>query len=185
MVPYWDTVEATKRAHDFFEIAGIVFLALLVFAEIATYKYGHRHDELVKEAADAQAREMASLRNRIEPRHLSADQKALMINKIRSAAWSKAEVIWVGSGEPESYARDLASVFDLAGVPVTVHTLGPFIPSAWGLLVVKTVNNDSSKLKAILEEAGVEADTALTNDTLGEKKWPTLVVGNRESHAGS
>lgn len=86
----------------------------------------------------------------------------------------------VGNGEPKKYARNLAAVFQQASVSVSVYTLGPFTPRAWGLLVVKTENDESSKLKAVLDEAGVQSETALTNDTLGEKRWPTLVVGSRD-----
>ena len=120
-----------------------------------------------------------SLEKKIEPRRLSDDQRTLMISRIRSCGWKKAEIIWHGSGETEFYAKDLASVFEQAGVATHTHTLGPFIPSAWGLSVVQTVNGDSARLKAILDEANVESDIKLTNSTLGEKDHPTLVVGTR------
>jgi hypothetical protein len=119
------------------------------------------------------------LEKKVEPRRLSNDQRTLLISKIRSCGWKKAEVIWHGVGEPEFYAKDLASVFEQAGVPTHVHTLGPFMPSAWGLIVIKTANGDSTRLKNILDEAGVASDTALTNSTLGEKDHPTLIVGTR------
>jgi hypothetical protein len=38
----------------------------------------------------------------------------------------------------------------------------------------------SDKLKALLDEAGVKSEVALTNDTLGAKDHPTLVVGSRD-----
>lgn len=121
-----------------------------------------------------------SLGRKVEPRHLSSDQKALLVSKVRLCGWTKAEVIWHGVGESEVYAKDLASVFEQAGVPTAIHTLGPFVPSAWGLLVVKTTNDDSTRLTAILDEAGIASQIALTNSTLGEKDHPTLLVGTRE-----
>ena len=48
--PGWNSVETTTRLHNFFEIAGIVFLALLVFAEVLAYIYGHQKDWLISEA---------------------------------------------------------------------------------------------------------------------------------------
>lgn len=151
-------------------LAGFVLLSLLVVAEVAAYKYGHRHEHLVQQAAG--------------PRHLSAEQKPLIVAKIRAVGWQRAEVIWVGNGEPELYARDLATAFQQAGVEVYVHTLGPFLPSARGLLVVKTTNDDFTRLKAILDAAGVESEIALTNDTLGQKDHPTMVVGARKDLLG-
>jgi hypothetical protein len=120
------------------------------------------------------------LEKRVEPRHLSDEQIALLVSKLRSSGWKKAEIIWVGDGEPEFYARDLGSAFEQAGMVAHVHTLNPFIPSAWGLAVVKSENYDSSRLKAILDEAGVDAKSAETNDVLGQKDHPTIVVGYRQ-----
>jgi hypothetical protein len=50
LLPGWNSVETTTRLHDFFEIAGIVFLALLVVAEVLAYMYGHQRDWLISEA---------------------------------------------------------------------------------------------------------------------------------------
>jgi glycine/D-amino acid oxidase-like deaminating enzyme len=187
MIPYWDTVEATSKAHAFFEVAGIVILILLAVAELAAWKYGRRRDELINQSASAQAAkvqtlqtELSDAQKKIQPRHLSAEQMPLIVASIRQAGWQKAEIIWVGNGEPEFYARSLATAFEQAGVSVHMHTLGPFIPSAWGLLVVQTTNDDASKLKALLDAAGVKSEIALTNDTLGAKNQPTLVVGSRD-----
>lgn len=123
------------------------------------------------------------LEKRVEPRHLSDEQRALLVSELRSSGWKRVEIIWVGDGEPEFYARDLGSAFEQAGVVVHVHTLNPFIPSAWGLAVVKSANYDSSRLKAILDEAGVESKSAETNDMLGQKDHPTIVVGARQDTA--
>ncbi|MDZ4077532.1 hypothetical protein [Hydrocarboniphaga sp.] len=48
-LPGWNSIDGTSTIHDFFEIAGIVFLGLLVVAEVIAYAYGHRHSELVVE----------------------------------------------------------------------------------------------------------------------------------------
>ena len=49
----WDSIETTSRLHNIFEVAGIVILALLVLAEVAALKYGHRRDELIAHAESA------------------------------------------------------------------------------------------------------------------------------------
>lgn len=187
MIPYWDTIEATSKAHNFFEVAGIVLFGVVVLAEVAAHVYGRRHDYLVKQSSDSQGAiiqrlqtELTAVQREGEPRHLSATQMREIVPEIRASGWKRAEIIWVGNGEPELYARNLAAAFEQAGVPVNVHTLGPFIPSAWGLLVVKTTNSDSTRLKEIFDRAGIASELALTNDTLGQKDWPTLVVGARE-----
>jgi hypothetical protein len=125
------------------------------------------------------------LEQRVEPRHLSDQQEAGLGSAIRGTGWRQAEIIWHGDGEPEFYARELASIFERAGVAVKIHTLGPFMPSAWGLSVVQTTNADSARLKHMLDAIGVPCHLALTNDTLGAKDHPTLVVGIREDLSAS
>ncbi len=124
--------------------------------------------------------EQARLEAKVVYRHLSDAQKDALIQKLRASDWTSAEVIWHGTGEPESYARDLATVFERAGINTLVHTLGPFIPSAWGLNVIITENGDFSRLKRMLEEVGIAVALAETNDTLGRKDHPTPFVGTRE-----
>jgi hypothetical protein len=45
-LPGWDSLPTVARYHNWAEMAGIVALAFLIIAEIITYKYGHRKDEL-------------------------------------------------------------------------------------------------------------------------------------------
>jgi hypothetical protein len=124
--------------------------------------------------------ERLRLEAKVQPRHLSGAQKSALTEKLKSSGWKNAEIIWHGTGEPEAYARDLASVFEQATIKTSLHTLGPFIPSAWGLMVIITENGDSSRLKAMLDEVGISAAPAETNDTIGKKDHPTLFVGSRE-----
>jgi len=121
----------------------------------------------------------------VAPRHLTGTQRAALIQKLRTSGWSQAEIIWHGDGEPEAYARDFQAVFEAAHIKTDVHTLGPFIPSAWGLLVLITKNGDGARLHAMLEETGVSASLARTNDTIGEKDRPTLFVGSRDDQKTS
>lgn len=121
-----------------------------------------------------------ALERKVEPRHLSNAQRANLGSRIESKSWKNAEIIWHGTGESEFYAKELASVFEQAGVRVKLHTLGMFIPSAWGLIVIKTTNDDSTQLQAILEDSAIESRIASSNSTIGEKDHPTLLVGTRE-----
>jgi hypothetical protein len=47
-LPGWNSVSTASRLHDFFELAGIVLLGLLVIAEGFAFAYGHRKDYLVQ-----------------------------------------------------------------------------------------------------------------------------------------
>jgi hypothetical protein len=124
--------------------------------------------------------ERLKIERQIHPRSLSEEQRAILTAGIRAAGWKHAEIIWHGVGEPEIYARDLARAFDEAGAKVFVHTLGPFIPEAWGLSVIETSNGDSKRLQAFLDSAGVKSSLVQTNDTIGVKDHPTLFVGTCE-----
>ena len=124
--------------------------------------------------------ERLKLERQVHPRSLSEAQRAILTAGIRAAGWKNAEIIWHGVGEAEIYARDLATAFNEAGAKVSVHTLGPFIPKAWGLSVIETSNGDSKRLQALLEAAGVTSGLVPTNETIGVKDHPTLFVGTRE-----
>jgi glycine/D-amino acid oxidase-like deaminating enzyme len=155
--------------------------ALLALAgAVGAFYFGRARDEYAAMAFEKEQSQRQALELKIQPRRLSDQQRTVLTEKIRAAKWKEAEVIWHGAGEPEIYARDLASTFEQAGATVHVHTLGPFIPQAWGLSVVETQNGDFVRLKAILDEAGVISSIASTNETLGEKDHPTLFVGTRE-----
>jgi len=124
--------------------------------------------------------ERLRLEAKVQPRHLSNAQRQALTEKIKSSDWKNSEIIWHGTGEREAYAKDLASVFEQANIKTHIYTLGMFIPSAWGLMVVITENDDSNKLKRMLDEIGIPAVLAETNDIIGNKDHPTLFVGSRE-----
>ena len=48
-LPGWDSLPTVTRYHGSAELAGLVFVALLVAAEIVAYKYGHRKDDLTEQ----------------------------------------------------------------------------------------------------------------------------------------
>lgn len=95
--------------------------------------------------------------------------------------WKDAEIIWHGAGEPEIYARDFEKVFEVAGINTQVHTLGPFLPRAWGLIVIQTENDVSARLADILQDAKVPfAVENVDDDLLAARNKPKLVVGSRD-----
>lgn len=74
-LPGWDSLEAVSRYHSFAELAGIGLLAFLVIAELLSFSYGGRKDDLTEERQQATERtheeEMARLHR--ETAQLSAD----------------------------------------------------------------------------------------------------------------
>jgi glycine/D-amino acid oxidase-like deaminating enzyme len=123
--------------------------------------------------------ERLRLEVKVNPRRLTSSQKDELIKLLKATGWREAEIIWHGTGEPESYARDLADAFEKANIKTKVHTLGPFIPSGWDLGVVITENGVSKKLDRIMKKANIPYYRIFTNDSIGGKVNPTLFVGNR------
>jgi hypothetical protein len=112
-LPGWDSLPAVTRYHSWAEIAGIIFVFLLVIAEVVGYRYGHRKDDLTErqqiatnqrhdeemarlnlETAKVQERaakaelELAKLK---APRTLTSDQQARITNKVKPFAGQKYE----------------------------------------------------------------------------------------------
>lgn len=52
-LPGWDSLSAVTRYHSWAELVGIAFLALLVIAEVVSYKTGHRKDYLTEKQQTA------------------------------------------------------------------------------------------------------------------------------------
>jgi len=63
LLPGWNSASSVAAYHKFFEVAGIVCLAILVIFEALAYVYGHRKDDLLdaaQAAKEAQARALAT-----------------------------------------------------------------------------------------------------------------------------
>ncbi len=52
-LPGWDSLPTVTRYHNWAEMAGIFAVAFLVIAEIVSYKYGHRKDDLTEQQQTA------------------------------------------------------------------------------------------------------------------------------------
>jgi hypothetical protein len=123
--------------------------------------------------------------NRSTRRHLSEKQIASLASAIRVTGWQKADIIWTGDeGEPELYAKDFGKAFKRGDVPdVVVHTLGMFLPSQWGLIVLQTKNDSWADLKRILKDAANIRATVMSpgdGPIPGWRDYPVLIVGHRE-----
>lgn len=78
VLPGWDSLKSVTQIHHWLEIAGIVFLALLVLSEAFAFGYNSRKDELVgasQRAADearGQSEQQAEQRRRSEVESLQS-----------------------------------------------------------------------------------------------------------------
>lgn len=129
---------------------------------------------------EQERKERLELEEKVSPRRLSMIQQRELSERLRKKTWTEAEIIWHGGAESEGYAKDILSAFQEAGLNVKIHTLGPFIPSAWGLMVIQTHNGDAESIKEIFEEALVEIEIAQTNETIGLRAHPLIFVGNKD-----
>ena len=104
-LPGWDSLERVTTLHSFFEIAGIVALALLVLFEVCGYVYGHRRDTLRENTLAAQ----------VGPRRLSTDQRGTLVQRLSQ----RPSVVVISSrlmdAEGAAYATDFEEVFHKAG----------------------------------------------------------------------
>ena len=93
LLPGWDSIEISARLHDFFEIAGIVILGVLVLAELLTFIYGHRRDVLTG-IAERSAAEQRNAENRaLQKRHEieAAEMQAQLDTAKKNAAEASAK----------------------------------------------------------------------------------------------
>jgi hypothetical protein len=143
-LPGWDSIEFTMRAHNFFELWGIVLFLVVVGFEFLAYFYGHRRDKLVdqatnqtvverrqaEEATEARhARELDNLKDQLSEadkklgqvqkqqsdRRLSDDQKQAILAAISPYPGQKVDIVAVANvGDALAYAEDFRSLFEVA-----------------------------------------------------------------------
>ena len=73
-LPGWTSLNTVGRLADFFQIAGLIALALLVVFEVLTFVYGHRRDTLFE-------RKIITIESRQHPRDLTGRQRAHIVSK--------------------------------------------------------------------------------------------------------
>jgi hypothetical protein len=118
----WDSLETVGRWHAFFEIGGIVALAVLVVMEIAAYKLGHRKETLADALARQQQSEVDSLRRAAESRRLSDEQRGRLVAALRSSAGSRAVIASpLGDAEARAFALQFNATLRDAGISVDIR----------------------------------------------------------------
>lgn len=173
-LPGWDSLGSVTRIHFLLEVAGIIFLGLLVVSEVLALKYSNRKDVLTAQAAtateNAQRAEVTTLQEklaatareahrRIEelraqqaPRRLSEDQKRALVRSLSRFHGQRIAITCVmGDGEAKQFAEDFAEVFRAAGwsgadgVNQSVYTRDPI---GLGVGLNPTSAQDHGKPKA-------------------------------------
>lgn len=149
-LPGWDSLDSVTKWHSFYEIAGIIFLALLVGAEVLAFQYGNRKDDLVAAAESLrsnQARQenektearrqtevttlqrqlseadkkVTELQERQAPRHLSEDQKAKLAGYLSGKPKGTVTIkANTTANDARAYADEIAPLFSGAGWTVRV-----------------------------------------------------------------
>jgi len=194
-LPGWNSAATTARLHDIFEIAGIVFLALLVIAEVLAYIYGHQRDQLISEetrVADiAREAETARMRQQLVdaekaateakqnatelqqlrvPRTLSDTQKAklstFLTNKPKGHFTIKASAT---ADDARVYGDEIAMFFrDQLGWTVKVDNaiiMGPDISGMW--ITIKD-GNSIPLITEILHSALTFAEFPIRHDVIAD-----------------
>jgi hypothetical protein len=74
MLPGWNSLNSVERLADFFQIAGLIALALLVVLDVLAFVYGHRRDTLFE-------KKIITIESRQHPRDLTGNQRAHIVSK--------------------------------------------------------------------------------------------------------
>ena len=179
-LPGWDSLSAVTRYHGWAEIAGIIFLALLVIAEVTAYRYGHRKDDLTDRQQTAtnqrhddelarlhletaQANERAAkLQEAAAWRVFPAEVKAQLVNGLRNAG-GLVEISYPAN-DPEalflaSQIEDIFKQLNVGKVPFPWNlTIQPrqFSRSIfWGLRIFGQNSDEVEILRRAFTSAGM------------------------------
>jgi hypothetical protein len=172
-LPGWNSLPAAIRFHNWAEMAGIVFLAFLVIAEIVAYQYGHRKDDLTEQqqAATNQRHDEEMARLHLEtaqanaqaallkfqlnqeiqkraPRFLSDAQKTAMLAELRGKIPEIAVVV-ENELEAKAFSIQFFVLFQDAGAKVYAPEPPPadrwFAPA--GLMMYSPLGQNDDQLK--------------------------------------
>jgi hypothetical protein len=146
-LPGWDSLDAVTRYHRWAEIIGIVVLALLVAAELASYRYGQRKDDLTTKQQEATDQRHDEEMARLHLQTAALENDNLRLQKELSVLWEgrdlttdqinringwlhdnvcvneKFQILW-NADQPAAnkLARQLAVIFrDAVQAPVGVY----------------------------------------------------------------
>jgi hypothetical protein len=109
----WNSLESVSTIHRGLEIAGFVFLGLLLVSEVLAFVYGNRKDVLSEQVTTGQ---IETIRASQRPRRLSDKQKQALIAALLPYKGEKVSVARImGDGEAEPLANDFVDVFVRSG----------------------------------------------------------------------
>jgi hypothetical protein len=159
-LPGWDSLTTTTTIHRFFEVGGIVVLAVLVCFEAVAYVYGHHKTSL--EEASSQANRQAELKAQQEsfdanldkakqeskvqiealkakgaPRRLSGRQRAAVIEVTKAYPAQRFSVIYSNSAEADAqqFGKDFDDALSVHWTRVDPLTFNNVVPSPVGIWI--------------------------------------------------
>ena len=134
--PGWDSLESVTRLHSFFEMAGIVCLALLVVAEVLAFKYGNRKDVLTGAREEATAKELRVLKEREAPRSLSEAQRIKLLDELSKGKTYELTVRHSSDLESQNFAEQISTALRAAGWKINPPAFRIVTRDAAGLFIV-------------------------------------------------
>ena len=109
----WNSLESVSAIHKWMEIAGFVFLGLLLTSEVIAFVYGNRKDVLSEHETRKQ---LESVKAAQQQRRLSVEQKHILISALSPFRGQKVSVARImGDVEAEPLADDFVEVLVKAG----------------------------------------------------------------------
>ena len=109
----WDSLESITAIHRWTEVAGFVFLGLLLVSEVISFVYGNQKDVLTEQATN---RQLENVKASQQERRLSTEQKNTLIGVLSPYRGQKVSLSRImGDVEAEPFANDFLDVLVNAG----------------------------------------------------------------------
>jgi hypothetical protein len=152
-LPGWDSLESVTWWHSVFEIAGIVFLALLVIAEIFAFIYSHRKDTLADAHENAYAKQLSAIKERDEPRSLTEAQRLKLIDLLSKEKTYELTLSHSPDIESQNFADQISTILKSAGWTIDPPGFRIMIRDATGLFIFVHDLNSPPEGSLILQRA--------------------------------
>lgn len=184
ILPGWNSLQIVSMIHSVCEIAGILFLGLMVIAEVGAYKYGHRKEAL-QELASKEA--IRAIEEQLGPRKLTGAQRKTLASLLGKAHKQKVQIVTrLMDGEAAHYAQELGTAFMGAGWTTSFSSTALIPRSGVWVLIPSAVSPGLEVLIDAFNQAGIATESALDFDLQtgdGAQKtpngWIRLFVGSK------
>ena len=182
LLPGWDSIDTVTKIHRFFEVGGIVCLAVLVLFEAVAYIYGHRRDVLAeagqqeslrqaldegkkdtarleseaktaREALQETAKELATLKEKDLPRSLSDADREKLLATLKKHKGYTVIVRHSPSLESQSYEEQILAVLVAAGWTRDRTPFRIIERDAPGVLILVKDANNAPEGASVLQNA--------------------------------